>query len=73
MSFKVEIKNQSGELITDRVKERPSDAVDVIANAITHYKGKNESVNIRLLDSRGYLILSVNEKYLDTVSTPFES
>ena len=63
MSFTVKVFDSNENLIQTRETFRATDAVEKMASAINYYSEKNESVSIKLLDERGFLILSATEKF----------
>ncbi len=63
MRFTVKIFDSNETLIQTRGTFRATEAVEKMASAINYYSEKNESVNIKLLDERGVLILSATEKF----------
>lgn len=65
MSFTVNVFDSNENLIQTRQTIRATEAVEKMANAINYYNAKNESVNIKLIDERGTLILSATEKYFN--------
>jgi len=67
MSFTVNVFDSNENLIQTRQTIKATEAVEKMASAITYYNEKKESVNIRLLDDRGFLILSATEKFFNAL------